>query len=129
MMRPVLAAATRRGWLAGAGAALLVLAASACTPPPHAAAVKCSSSNIADVAVKKDCTVTIATFDKQASARIKVKTRRRQAFVTGRFTVQQGTVRVELRGTTGTHAAAGISPGTPRPRERAPRPRPKATAL
>src|SRR3546814_11371112 len=101
MMRPVLAAATRRGGLAGAGAAVLVLAASGCTPPPHAAAVKCSSSNIADVAVKKDCTVTIAKFDKQASARIKVKTRRRQAFVTGRFTVQQGTVRVELRGHTG----------------------------
>src|SRR3546814_16643464 len=100
MMRPNLAATTRRGWLAGAGAAL-VLATSACTPPPHAAAVKCSSSNIADVAVKKDCTVTIAKFDKQASARIKVKTRRRQAFVPGRFTVQQGTVRIGRRGPSG----------------------------
>lgn len=113
MMRPALAAATRRGWLAGAGAALLAFAASACTPPPHAAAVKCSSSNIADVAVKKDCTVTIAKFDKQASARIKVKTKRRQAFVTGRFTVQQGTVRIELRGNTGTKAEVVVSPGTP----------------
>src|SRR3546814_6169186 len=52
-------------------------------------------------------------FDKQASARIKVKTRRRQAFVTGRFTVQQGTVRVELRGNTGTEAEVVVSPGNP----------------
>src|SRR3546814_13846414 len=52
MMRPNLAATTRRGWLAGAGAAL-VLATSACTPPPPAPAVQCTSSTIAAVAVKK----------------------------------------------------------------------------
>src|SRR3546814_20889659 len=61
----------------------------------------------------RSCTVTIAKFDKQASARIKVKTRRRQAFVTGRFTVQQGTVRIELRGNTGTKSEVVVSPGNP----------------
>src|SRR3546814_15488766 len=61
----------------------------------------------------RSCTVTIAKFDKQASARIKVKPRRRQAFVTGRFTVQQGTVRTELRGNTGTKSAVVDSPGNP----------------
>jgi hypothetical protein len=106
-------ATAKRRWLAGLGAALLTLATSACEAPPHAAVVKCSASNVADVAVKKDCTVTIAKFDKQASARIKVKTRRRQAFVSGRFTVQQGTVRIELRGNTGTKAEVVVSPGKP----------------
>src|SRR3546814_6763329 len=57
--------------------------------------------------------ISIAKFDKQASARIKVKTRRRQAFVTGRFTVQQGTVRIELRGNTGTKSEVVVSPGNP----------------
>src|SRR3546814_7958516 len=73
----------------------------------------CSGSNLSDVAVSKDCTVTIAKFDKQASASIKVNTKRRQAFVKGRFTVQQGTVRIELRGNTGTKAEVVVSPGNP----------------
>src|SRR3546814_15261756 len=97
MMRPVLAAATRRGWLAGAGAALLVLSASACTPPPHASAVQCSSSNIADVAVKKICTVTITKFAKQALTRRQGETRRPTASFTGRVTLTPGNVRDYLR--------------------------------
>src|SRR3546814_17381626 len=129
MVRPVSAAATSRGWRAGAGAALLVLAVASCTPPPHAAAVKCSSSNIADVAEKKDCTVTIAKFDTQASARIKDKTRRRQAFVTGRFTVQHGPVRVELRGHTATAATIAAPPGNPGTATSLPGPRRPAAPL
>ncbi|MGY1426585.1 hypothetical protein [Lysobacter sp. A289] len=113
MMRPTLRAAKKRWWLAGLVAASLALALSACEAPPHAAVVKCSGSNLSDVAVKKDCTVTIEKFDRQASASIKVKTKRRQAFVTGHFTVQQGTVRIELRGNTGTKAEVIVSPGHP----------------
>lgn len=113
MMRPAMQFATRHRWLAGLGTACLVIAASGCEAPPHAAVVKCSGSNLSDVAVKKDCTVTIARFDKQASARIKVDTRRRQAFVRGRFTVQQGTVRIELRGNTGTKAEVVVTPDAP----------------
>ena len=95
------------------GALLAALALSACTPPPHAAVVKCSGSNIGNVVAKKDCTVTIARFDKQASARIKVDTRRRQAFVRGRFTVQEGAVRIELHDRSGTKAEAVAAPGAP----------------
>src|SRR3546814_2741459 len=113
MMRPAMRAATKHRWLTGLGAAFLVLAATGCEAPPHAAVVKCSGSNLSDVAVKKDCTVTIARFDKQASASIKVDTRRRQAFVHGRFTVQQGTVRIELRGNTGTKAEVVVTPDAP----------------
>lgn len=104
---------TRRRRLAGLGIACLVLAATGCEAPPHAAVVKCSGSNLSDVAVKRDCTVTIARLDKQASASIKVPARRRQAFVRGRLTVQEGTVRIELRGNAGTKAEAIVTPDTP----------------
>ena len=113
MMRPAVRSTTMRRRLAGLGVACFVLATSGCEAPAHAAAVKCSGSNLSDVAVKKDCTVTIARFDQQASASIKVDTRRRQAFVRGRFTVQEGTVRIELRGNTGTKAEVVVTPDAP----------------
>lgn len=99
--------------MAGLGAACLTLAASGCRPPDHAAVVKCSGSNIAEVDVKKDCDVGIRKFDRQTSATIRVDTRRRQAFVRGRFTVEQGTVRIVLRGSAGPAAEAVASPGSP----------------
>jgi len=113
MMRADVHATTTHRWLASLGAACLALAASGCEAPPHAAVVKCSGANLSDVAVTKDCTVTIEKFDRQASATIKVKTKRRQAFVRGRFTVQQGTVRIELRGNTGTKAEVVVTPDAP----------------
>lgn len=113
MMRAAVHATTKRRWLTGLGAACLALAVSGCEAPPHAAAVKCSGSNLSGVAVKKDCTVTLEKFDKQASATIKVKTKRHQAFVRGRFTVQQGTVRIELRGNTGSKAEVVVTPDAP----------------
>lgn len=112
-MRPAIHAATKRRWLAGLGAASLALATSSCEAPAHAAVVKCSGSNFSNIAVKKDCTVTIAQFDRQTSASIKVDTSRRQAFVSGTFTVRQGTVRIALRGSTGTMAEVVVSPGAP----------------
>ena len=102
-----------RRWLAGRGAACLALAASGCEAPEHAAVVKCTARNVADVAAKKDCTVTIAKFDHLVTASIKANTARRHAFVRGRFTVQQGTVRIALRGSTSTQAEAVVTPDTP----------------
>lgn len=102
-----------RRWLAGLGAACLALAISGCEAPGHAAVVKCSGRNIADAEVKRDCTVTIARFDHPATATLKANTRRRLAFVRGRFSVQQGTVRVALRGSTGTEAEVVVTPDAP----------------
>jgi len=104
---------TNRRWLAGLGAACVALAASGCEAPEHAAVVKCSARNVADVAVKKDCTVTIARFDHRATASIPANTRRRNAFVRGHFTVQQGTVRIALRGNAGTKAEVVVTPDAP----------------
>ncbi len=94
--------------IAGAG-----VLASGCEAPASAAVVKCSSRNLADVAVKQDCAVTVQQFSEQTSAVIKVNTKRRQAFVKGDFTVQQGTVRIELRGSTGTDAEVTVTPDSP----------------
>lgn len=100
-------------WLAGLGAACLALTAAGCEAPEHAAVVKCTARNVADVAAEKDCTVTIAKFDHRTSASIKANTRRRHAFVRGHFTVRQGTVRIELRGSTGTEAETVVTAGAP----------------
>src|SRR5690606_26598613 len=81
--------------------------------PEHAAVVKCSTRNVANISVTKDCTVTIAKFDHLATASIKADTKRRGAFVRGRFTVQQGTVRIALRGNTGTKAEVVVTPDAP----------------
>ncbi|MCD9027121.1 hypothetical protein LDO26_02690 [Luteimonas sp. BDR2-5] len=116
MMRPGIRAATKHPWLAVLGAASLVLAASGCEAPAHAAVVKCSGSVVVadiDDDVKKDCTLAIAKFDRQTSASIRIDTGRRLAFVKGHFTVQQGTVRISLHGSTGTAAEVVVRPGSP----------------
>ncbi|HLT31120.1 MAG TPA: hypothetical protein VK013_13860 [Myxococcaceae bacterium] len=84
-----------------------------CEAPAHAAVVKCSSANLMDVAVKQDCAVSVEQFSEQTSATIKVNTKRRQAHVVGDFTVAQGTVRIELRGSTGTDAEVTVTPEAP----------------
>jgi len=101
------------GWRTGAAALLAALAISACTPPPDAAVTRCSASSLGNVAASKHCTVSVARFDERASARIQVDTRKRQVLVRGRFSVQQGTVRIELRGGSGTKVAAVATPGAP----------------
>lgn len=95
------------------GSVFAALVASACSPPPHAAVVRCTGSNVMDYDVEKDCTVTVARFDQPTTATIQTDTRRRQAEVTGEFTVQQGTVRIELRGSAGIGAESVASPGNP----------------
>lgn len=94
-------------------AAFAALMASACAPPPHAAVVECSGTNVMDYDVEKDCTITVERFDQPTTATIKTDTRKRKAEVAGRFTVQQGTVRIELRSSAGTAAQAVASPGNP----------------
>lgn len=94
--------------VAGAG-----FVTSGCDAPAHAAVVKCSSANLADVRVNQDCTITVQQFSEQTSALIKVNTKRRQAYVKGDFTVEQGTVRIELRGSTGTDAEITVTPESP----------------
>jgi len=94
-------------------AAFAALMASACSPPPHAAVVKCSGSNVSDYHVEKDCTVTVERFDRPTTATIRTDTRKRQAAAAGHFTVDQGTVRIELRSSAGTVAEAVASPGHP----------------
>ena len=91
------------------GAAFIALVASACSPPPHAAVVKCSGTNVSNYHVEKDCTVTVQRFDRPTTATIQADTRKRQAVAAGHFTVEQGTVRIELRSSTGTVAEAVAS--------------------
>lgn len=95
------------------GAAFIVLLASACSPPRHAAVVKCTGTNVSDYHVEKDCTVTVERFDQPTTATIRTDTRKRQAVAAGHFTVEQGTVRIELRSSAGTVAEAVASPGNP----------------
>src|SRR5690625_755878 len=95
------------------GVAFAALLASACSPPPHAAVVKCTGTNVADYDVEKDCTITVEQFDQPTTATIQTDTRKRKAVVAGQFTVQQGTVRIELRSSVGTAAEAVASPGNP----------------
>lgn len=99
------------------GAAFIAFAASACSPPPHAAVVKCSGTNVSGYHVEKDCTVTVERFDRPTTATIRTDTRKRQAVAAGHFTVEQGTVRIELRSSAGTVAEAVAeavaSPGSP----------------
>ncbi|GAA3914815.1 hypothetical protein GCM10022229_04850 [Luteimonas lutimaris] len=100
-------------WLAGIGAACLAIASTGCEAPPDAAVLKCSARNVAEVAVKKDCTIGIREFDHHASATVKIDTRRRLGFVRGQFTVQQGSVRVALRGSTDAGSTVVVSPDAP----------------
>lgn len=93
--------------------AMAALVASACSPPPHAAVVKCAGSNVSNYHVEKDCTVTVERFDQPTTATIRTDTRKRQAVAAGHFTVEQGTVRDELRSSAGAVAEAVISPGNP----------------
>lgn len=95
------------------GVAFIALIATACSPPPHAAVVKCSGTNVSDYHVEKDCTVTVERFDRPTTATIRTDTRKRQAAAAGHFTVERGTVRIELRSSTGTVAEAVASPGNP----------------
>lgn len=95
------------------GAAFIALLASACSPPPHAAVVKCSGTNVSDYHVEKDCTVTVQRFDRPTTATIRTDTRKRQVVAAGHFTVEQGSVRIELRSSAGTVAEAVASPGNP----------------
>lgn len=95
------------------GAAFIALMASACSPPPHAAVVKCSGSNLANYEVEKDCTITIARFDRPTTATIQTDTRKRRVVAAGEFTVEHGTVRIELRSGAGPVAEAVASPGSP----------------
>lgn len=95
------------------GAAFAALLASACAPPPHAAVTQCSGTNFSGYDEEKDCTITVERFDQPTTATIKTDTRKRKVLVAGQFTVQQGTVRIELRSSAGTAAEAVASPGNP----------------
>lgn len=115
MIRPGIRLAAKHQWPAWLGAASLAIASSGCEAPAHAAVVKCSGSVLADVDVDvgKDCSLAIAKFDRPTSAGIRIDTGRRLAFVKGRFTVQQGTVKVTLHGSTGPAAEVVVHPGSP----------------
>ena len=95
------------------GTAFIALLTSACSPPPHAAVVTCSGTNVSSYHVEKDCTVSVERFDRPTTATIRTDTRKRQAVAAGHFTVEQGTVRIELRSSAGTVAEAVASPGSP----------------
>lgn len=109
---PVTATAPRR-WLAVVATTTLALATSACEAPPYAAATKCSGMNIGTVDLRRDCTLAIAGLDRSTTASFKLDTRRRLALVQGHFTVQQGTVRISVHGSTGTAAEVVVRPGNP----------------
>ena len=113
MTRPAVRAKTRRRWLAGLGIASLALATSGCEAPPHAALVKCSGTSLSYGDMRHDCTLTVAKSDRQTSASIKIDTPRRLAYVKGHFTVQQGSVRVALKGNAGSKTEVMVSPGNP----------------
>ena len=95
------------------GAAFIALVAPACSPPQHAAVVKCSGTNVSDYHVEKNCSVTVQRFDRPTTATIRTDTRKRQVVAAGHFTVEQGSVRIELRSSAGTVAEAVASPGNP----------------
>src|SRR3546814_19472900 len=94
MMHRAAQPTTKHRWLAGLATTCLVLAASGCEEPAHAAVVKCSGSNLSDVAVSTDCTVNIAKFDKQPSASITVNTKRQARTRAG--AVRSGAVSEDL---------------------------------
>ncbi|UNK58283.1 hypothetical protein MNQ95_04045 [Pseudoxanthomonas daejeonensis] len=108
---PARAAATR-GWLALFGAAGLAVAIPACEAPPHALRKDCSGMTFG-TETSRDCTLAIARFDRTVFANLPVDSRRRLALVQGHFSVQQGTVRVSLHGSTGTAAEFVVGPGRP----------------
>ncbi|MGY1408264.1 hypothetical protein ACW5EG_01580 [Luteimonas sp. A611] len=112
-MRNDIRAATRRRWLAVFGSASLALATSACEAPAHAAVTSCSGAKFGNIAAKKDCTVAIAKFDQQTSARFQLDTKRRDVVVQGRFTVTRGTARIAQRNRTGTVAEIVVGPDAP----------------
>lgn len=95
--------------LAFAGLATLA----ACTPPEHAAVLKCQGANRFEVAVRKQCDVSIARFEKRTAATVPVDTRHRRGHVRGSFSVAQGSARIVLHGTGGPEAEVTVSPGNP----------------
>ena len=113
MIRPDTVAATRCRWLAGLGAAALAVVISGCDAPAHAALLKCSGTDSAYANMRHDCTLTIEKFDRQTSTSIKINTKRRMAFVKTHFTVQQGTVRIVVKGSAGSETEILASPGKP----------------
>jgi hypothetical protein len=94
-------------------AAALALGTSACEAPPYAVARKCSGTDIGTTELRRDCTLAIAGLDRSTTSSFKIDSKRRMAQVQGRFTVQQGTVRISVHGSTGTAAEVVVSPGTP----------------
>lgn len=107
------AAPEKRRWLAWAGVATLVLAASGCEPPDDSAVTRCTATRLLFSNVQGECRVGVARFDRPAAAGIKIDTPKRLAFVQARFTVQQGTVKIVLRGSTGPVQEVVVRPGAP----------------
>lgn len=107
------AAPVKRRWLAWAGVAMLALATSGCEPPDSSAVTRCTASRLPFSHMQGECRVGVVQFDGPAAAGIKVDTPKRLAFVQARFTVQQGTVKVILRGNTGPVQEVIVRPGAP----------------
>jgi len=81
--------------------------------PPHAAVVRMKGSNFGDMLVSREATVTIERFSKRTSALIRGHTRRRHGQVSASFTVEEGTVKISLRGSAGTAAEVTVTPEAP----------------
>lgn len=120
----------KRRWLAWAGVATLALAASGCEPPDDSAVTRCTATTLPFSNVRGECSVGVVHLDGPAAAGIKVDTPRRYALVQARFTVQQGTVKVVLRGSTGGPAQeVVVRPGAPATLEGIVRLRPKRSGF
>lgn len=102
---------TRTRWVPCAFAALL---ASACTAPPDAAKVRCSGTKIPGYVANRDCSVRVERFARPASARFTLGDDfRRNITLDARFEVQQGEVKVSIRGMAGQGETFVIRPDAP----------------
>jgi hypothetical protein len=107
------AARCRRPAVAATVVLALALGTSACQAPPHTVVRQCSGTNIGTADLRRDCTLAIAGLDRSTTVSFRIDSRRRLARVQGHFSVQQGTVRITVHGSTGTAAEVVVSPGSP----------------
>jgi len=90
------------------------LAVSGCELPADTAVSRCDSGSIGDYKLKWKCTISIEDFDHPVRNTIKVRnTSIRDGVLHGRFTVEQGRVRVSLRDSADPKLQAVASPGVP----------------
>lgn len=81
--------------------------------PPHAAVVRMKGSSLGDMFVSREATITIERFSKKTSALIRGNTRRHHGHVKAHFTVEEGSVKIMLRGSAGTAAQVTVTPESP----------------